>query len=127
MRVYLVRHIETKEVQGLFWGSLDDIWDQLDELADPLGFEYAPLKPGALYNNFPIGEGRVALQYDDALTEEQEEAGDYFKWDGFSESECFASQLFQQSRLHWRPFDATDVGHGLLARVFARQKREAVE
>lgn len=108
MDVYLVRHIETKEVQGLFWGTLDEIWDQLDELTDPLGFEYARLKAGALYNTFQIGEGRVV---DPDLS---------FDWSDFFASETFREELHGARKLRWKPFDATDQGHGLLARMKAR-------
>lgn len=35
MKVYLVRHIATEEIQGIFWGSPEQVWDCMDELDDP--------------------------------------------------------------------------------------------
>lgn len=116
MSVYLVRHIESKEVQGIFWGTLAEIWDAFDEMGDPLGFEFAKLKPGALFTCAPIGKGRAAMQF----AGKSEDAGDElesFSWDGFSPSETLWEALHYQDELHWQPFDASDQGHGLVARI----------
>jgi hypothetical protein len=117
MKVYLVRHIETKEVQGIFWGALDDIWDALDELCDPYGFEYAALKPGALYTRAIIGEGKAAVQYD----EMEDEDGDWgFSWSGFEPNGSFWEALHDQSGLKWHSFDPATKGYGLVARIANR-------
>lgn len=78
-RIYLVRHIESHEVQGLFWGSPREIWDQMDEIGNPTEFEFATLMPGALYTHAPIGSGPVPLQFDD-----MEEDSPGMSWAGFA-------------------------------------------
>lgn len=58
--VYLVRHVETKDVQGLFWASnLDMLWDYMDSIGDPVDFEFADLGAhGAIADtSTPVGEG----------------------------------------------------------------------
>lgn len=110
MGTYLVRHIKTKEIQGIFWGSLDEIWDAMDELGDPFGFEYAALAPGALYTDAPIGKGRV-------INEPLTGTDPHFSWDGFTSSEKFTEQLALHNKLRWKPFDPANEGHGVLARL----------
>jgi hypothetical protein len=192
MKVYIVREIETREFQGIFWGrSVAEIWDLFDEVGDPFGFEYAELKSGALY---APGDGLQIEQWVDArarVTEELRpkrseavshlvEAGDaldaaiaivaeidrrgvvsgvltpdptmeklrYFRdvlreavqksavedeqqddvspidWSRLEPSERFCEQLRCQAELRWRPFDAADQGHGLIARISRKLDRE---
>lgn len=118
MGTYPVRHIETKELQGIFWGSLEEIWDCMDELADPHHFEYAKLSFGALYSHAPIGQGR-AVPVDDCYADDF--AG--FDWSGFEPSENFGFQLYIGDTLRWRRFDAADTGHGLVAQIFGEGGR----
>lgn len=121
MKVYLVRHIETKEIQGVFWGSLSEIWDCFDELSDPSDCEYAPLRPGAIYTNAPYGKGRVARPYDEETDEDVT-----FDWSGFVANETFRDALhFDHERLRWKRFDYSSEGVGLLARIFRAAKEKA--
>lgn len=124
MGVYLVRHIETKEIFGVFWGSKAEIWDAADEVCDPFGFEYAVLHGGgAIYTHSKIGEGPKAEQWDDPENENDDES-EPFNWSSFTESERFMEQLHCQSDLRWHPFDTADVGVGMLARIARRLEEE---
>ncbi|WP_409188409.1 hypothetical protein [Bradyrhizobium sp. RDM4] len=119
MKVCIVRHIETREFQGIFWGkSIADIWDVFDELGDPSEFEYAALKAGALYTRAEIDEGQKIVQLDSIS--DPEEAGPSVDWSSFEPSEQFDENLRGQDDLRWRRFDYASQGHGLLARICRR-------
>jgi hypothetical protein len=115
MQVYLVRHIESREFQGIFWAqSLAELWDLFDEIGDPLGFEFARIKSGALYHQKTVGEGPVIGQWGEMT---QAECNQDFDWGIFEESEGLAESLRDQRRLRFKPFDASDEGVGLVARI----------
>jgi len=115
MQIYLVRHIETKEIAGLFCGSKVEVWDTVDEIDDPYSYEYAVLNSGAIYTHAIIGEGPIAQQWD--FKKDDDEESIPFDWSSFNESEVFCEQLHCQNQLRWHRFDASDVGIGLIARI----------
>lgn len=122
MKVCLVRHVESKDFQGLFWGkTLADIYDEVDaELADPYRFEYAFVDSGGLFTRAPIGKARRVPQFDD---HEDVEDTEEFDWSGFVVSETLSMKLYDMVSLRWQRFDRTDTGVGLLARAQARRLR----
>jgi hypothetical protein len=114
MRVFLVRSIETKAFEGVFWAErLADLWDTFDQFGDPFGYEYAALQTaGAIC----VGMGQVVelKQWDNCDDEDDLEELD---WGAFQADEMLTNALYGQNRLRWRPFCAADEDYGLLARI----------
>ena len=119
MGTYLVRHKETKEIQGIFWGTKAEIWDTMDELGDPADCEYAPLSHGALYTALQYGKG---LRYPQADKGEINDETTDFDWSQFSISERFWEEIAVQTKLKWKSFDFANEGVGLIKRI--RDERE---
>lgn len=115
MKVYLVRHTETKKFEGVFWApSLAELWDTFDQFGDPYGYEFAALKySGAICVG--SAEGRTVPQWKD-LDDESDEIED-FDFSGFEADEQLGIALHNQSELRWHPFCAADEDYGLLARI----------
>ena len=111
--VFLVRSIETKLFQGIFWASSKaDLWDTFDQFGDPYGYEFARMEHcGALCHP---GAGVEVKQWDDS---EDDDADLSFSWSGFNEDEHFMTALHDQSCLMWEPFCAANEDYGLIARL----------
>lgn len=113
MDVYLVRRVDTKKIEGIFWGSKAQVWDAVDEECDPVFFEYARLKPGGGIRH--RGEGIDVTQWDGPELDDDETPPADFS--GFTTTDTLDDALYFQSRLRWKRFDAADTGVGLIARV----------
>jgi len=107
--VYLVRCVDTKLFQGIFWAeSKADLWDTFDQFGDPLGFEFAAISgPGALCHP---DEGIVVRQRGN-----DDEGGDA-SWTDFEPDERLAESMYSQDNLKWIPFCAADEEYGMIAR-----------
>ncbi len=45
IKLYLVREVDTTGVHGVLWGKTPaDLWDAVDETADPSAFEWAEIR-----------------------------------------------------------------------------------
>ncbi|AJY46512.1 hypothetical protein [Martelella endophytica] len=116
MNVYLVRSADTKQLHGIVWGNLDQIWDVVDEVAEPSDFEFAKLSPGGLFSEVGI-EPRVS---DDTHSPDEPALpnGGYLPPD-LDPSEVTFYALTEPDCLRWRRFDDTLAKHGLVSRIFA--------
>lgn len=116
MKVYLVRSIETKAFEGVFWAkSLADLWDTFDQFGDPYGYEYAALRAsGAVCVGARSG---VHIQQWDELGDDDDV--EEVDWSIFQADEMLGAALHNQRDLKWKPFCASDEGYGLLARIAA--------
>lgn len=114
MNIYLVRSIETKRFEGVYWAnSLGDLWDTFDQFGDPFGYEFAKLsEPGAIC----VGDkdGVHVPQWQDIVADEDMEDFDFA---GFEADENLATAMHNQHELNWRPFCAADEDYGLFARI----------
>lgn len=121
MQIYLVRRIEDHGILGIFWGSKADVWDCVDEVADPADYEYAAIRrPGGLYHG---GEKEPqAVQF--AMDYEGENAPD-FTFEGYEPSELLSDAVYNQASLRWYPFDGACEGVGIIARAVERVRQGA--
>lgn len=119
MRVFIVREIESRAFEGIFWAeTLADLWDTFDQVGDPLGYEYASInEPGALFRGSRAG--LPITQYNDLPPGQEEPDFEDTDWSGFEEDEAFGWLLRHQDELRWKPFPASDEGFGLAARAIA--------
>lgn len=131
MSVYIVRHIETKEIHGLVWGTLDQIWDIVDSEFDPYGFEFAKVPCGGLLTDEASGKGqRYPTLADWEAWEASEDEGapePSFDWGRFREDDLLHEKLSHQKNLRWRSFDSATDGHGMVARIYANIERNRQE
>ncbi|AJY46985.1 hypothetical protein [Martelella endophytica] len=116
MSNYLVRSIETKHLHGIVWGNLDDIWDVVDEVAEPSDFEFAKLGPGGMFSEAGIA-ARISDDTDSSDSTPLPNGG-YLPPD-LDPSEVTFYALTEPDRLRWRRFDDTLGKHGLVTRIFA--------
>jgi len=120
MCVYLVRDIETKLFQGVFWASSKaELWDTFDEFGDPYGYEFAEIRrAGAIVHP---GRGFKVQQWEE-LSDSEAEVARGVSWRSFEASESLSDVLYYQSRLNWEPFCAADEDYGMIARVFGTKQ-----
>lgn len=114
---YLVRDVEEKKIQGIVWGSLDEIWDTVDEWGDPALFEFARLPSGGLMDPRPI------VEIPNSAKSNVDEVG--FDFAQFVCSGKIDIALDEPDRLRWRRFDCANVGHGMIARLLCNKTSES--
>lgn len=115
MKIYVVREYGVNKIHGFFWAkNLDDLWDAVDEMADPYLFEYMALtRPGGLWHEISMNDVKVTAPSDD----DDEGFGVHPVGDRMSETTY--DELIDGHK--WVRFDAFNEGHGVLARI----KKEA--
>lgn len=123
MTAYIVRHREKHTCLGLFVArSVEELWDTVDELTDPYNYEWTRISSGAIY--FPKEEPSWC-QDSDEVTEDGCAADE----NPFlvEPSEMFMYRVWRAKK--WTPFDAADVGVGIIARAIeaVQAKRAAAE
>ena len=116
MSVYLIRASETKKLHGIVWGSLDQIWDVVDEIEEPEFFEYAKLKPGGLISPTGIDPAKTS---ETRFSEIPPLPNGGFLPADLDPSERTFDALFDPDDLRWRRFDDTLGKHGMVSRIMA--------
>lgn len=115
--VFLVREIESKLFQGLFWAQTKaELWMMFDEWADPLGYEFALMpSAGALcHPEDGVDLSRANVANDNISADG--EATRSWSWGQFEQSETLERALYDNfDDLEWEPFCAADEDYGLLA------------
>lgn len=121
MGVYLVRRIEDHGVLGIFWGDRYDVWSCVDEVGDPAIFEYAALKPGAIYAEDCSNEPQWPQDTISEDEDEDEDAGGG-RFAAYTSSESLSEAIHNQKRLRWHKFmSAVDFYTWLIEQQDMRQ------
>ena len=112
MRVYLVRHSANLSLLGLYWSkSVQDLWWEIDGVADPSSYEYAVLKHGSLH--FAREEPLVPQA---PATEDENELDEFnppnIPWQQATASEYLWEALYNQATLRWKKLAYADQPGG---------------
>jgi hypothetical protein len=116
MNVYLVRSAQTKHLHGIVWGTLDQIWDVVDEVTEPEDFEFAKLGPGGMFS-----EAGLAPRFINEADSPDVTAlpNGVLLPPHLNPAELTFGALTDPDRLRWRRFDDTLGKHGLVSRICA--------
>lgn len=136
MKVFLVRTIEGKHIQGVFWAaSTADLWDAVDEMGDPAYCEYAEMiQPSGLWHDIPYKDcpvlpetlshecpaetrARADILCAQCVREEAEFKRYFKKMKLVRSGELFPWHKDDQDDLEWEEFDYATEGEGLIARI----------
>ncbi|WP_434612153.1 hypothetical protein [Tabrizicola sp. M-4] len=115
MNLYLVRKHGSFQIHGIFWANNHaDLWDAVDEMADPVEFEWSKItKPGGIWHDVPFEHCKDTAQWG-----EGHNPSDDFCLHGLCRpGEYLTGMVSNQDQHEWTRFDAFDEGHGLLARI----------
>jgi hypothetical protein len=109
MNVYLIREIESTRVHGIFWAETrEDLFWTLDEMPDPLLFEYARLRhPSGIWTEKAMDDVMSSPQ-EDLLAEEQN-LPDEIAEDFDQLGENLYEAITCQRTLHWRRFKEDEL------------------
>ena len=118
MNVYAVREFGVNKIHGFFWAkNLDDLWLAVDEMADPVLFEYLKLKDrGGLWHTLDMQKVNETSHGN----EDDEGFGIHPMGDMFSDI-TFGELV---DRKGWVRFDSVFEGHGMLGQM---RRKEATE
>jgi hypothetical protein len=132
MKVYAVRLADSRKIQGLFWAKNGaDLWDAVDEMADPGDLEFCELKrPGGVWHTATYKD-QPDLP-DPATFDESEQAQELLsemiseRWHPpfDRDSELLCEVFGDQENFNWTPFDNAFVGNGMVARIRADMDRK---
>lgn len=108
MAAYLVRNRQTKGTLGLFVAcTMADLWDSVDEFADPAGYEHKAIGFGAVV---------FAASEEPRFDIDEDGAGPIPEQD-FSATLSEEALHKNNSNSGWTPFDDALTGAGLVARI----------
>ena len=111
MKPYLVRTAETTKIQGVYWArNLDELWDAVDEMADPSAYEFCRItRPGGVWHDESNDDTPDIPQYGD------ESEGSFLPF--CTASEHLSELIHTQCEARWFRLDCADEGAGFLARL----------
>jgi hypothetical protein len=119
MKVYLIRNFRSKAIIGIYWSrSLNDLWWEVDGLADPSAYEYVTMPHGSLHF---AGEEPIVEQVPD--TDDEAVLDDFspkpLPWNNATPSENLWSALHNAETMKWSRFPYSDQPGGGIHQVIA--------
>lgn len=116
MTCYIVRRRKKHSLLGLYAAtSLANLWDQVDEIADPPDYEWRKIKNGGIY--FPNDEpSDLSKIEDEDKMHKTAEAEDKLH---ATTTELLFHRWQDGKSKKWTRFDFANEGVGLIARIMA--------
>ncbi len=117
MPAYMVRNADTKTICALIVAqSIAELWDTVDEVADPADFEYRRVSRGGI---ICTGEQEFATSKTYPLDGEDEGAPHTVETGFFSPEGVALTEMadIEATKGRWTRFDFADEGDGMIARL----------
>jgi hypothetical protein len=118
MKIYLVRRHNSAEIHGIFWAkNMYALWDTVDEMGDPVEFEWAEIKThGGIWHDVPFEKSKDTPQF---MRDDENSDPDFFFHDMTEASETLLEMMGGQLSYKWTRFSAIDGPHGYIGRLKA--------